>query len=247
MSGHNKWSKIKRKKGAEDSKRSKLFSKILKEITVACKEGLSDPDVNPRLRVALANAKGANMPKDTVQRAINKASDSNTNYQEVTYEGYGPGGIAIFVECTTDNIKRTVSSVRHHFSRDNGNLGTNGSLDFLFDRKGVFVIPLGEQDEETFTMEMIDAGADDVDLDEGIFNVTCPYESFGSLQKKLEELKIEPESADLQRIPKSTNEVDTNTAKQVMRLIDMLEEDDDVQAVFHNLELTDELAAQLNE
>ncbi len=247
MSGHNKWSKIKRKKGAEDAKRSKIFSKIIKEITVAVREGGSpDPDFNPRLRAAIANAKGVNMPKDNVERAIKKASESGgAQFLELTYEGYAPGGIALFVECTTDNQNRTVSNVRSYFNKHGGNLATSGSVDFLFDRKGIFVVPQGELDEDEFTLELIDAGAEDVELEDGEFTITCSFEDFGNMQKFLEEKQVEVSSAGLQRIPKNTVSVDLDTARKVLRLIDVLEDDDDVQAVYHNMELTDEIIAEL--
>jgi len=246
MSGHSKWSTIKRKKGSIDSKRSKVFSKIVKEITVAVKEGGTDPENNPRLRVAVANAKGVSMPKDNIQRAINKGADKNSaSFIECTYEGYGPGGIAIFIEATTDNQLRTVSNVRMYFNKNNGNLGTNGSLSFIFERKGIFVIPQGTLNSDDFEMEMIEAGAEDMQLEDGYFTVTTAMENFGSMMKKLEMLKIEPESAQLQRVPKETTVLELDSAKKVMRLIDLFEEDDDVQAVYHNLEITDELMESL--
>jgi len=246
MSGHSKWSTIKRKKGSIDSKRSKVFSKIVKEITVAVKEGGTDSENNPRLRVAVANAKGVSMPKDNIQRAINKGADKNSaSFIECTYEGYAPGGIAIFIEATTDNQLRTVSNVRMYFNKNNGNLGTNGSLSFIFERKGIFVIPQGVLNSDDFEMEMIEAGAEDMQFEEGYFTVTTAMENFGSMMKKLEALKIEPESAQLQRIPKETTVLDLDSAKKVMRLIDLFEEDDDVQAVYHNLEITDELMESL--
>jgi len=246
MSGHNKWSTIKRKKGAADAKRSKIFSKVIKEITVAVKEGGPDPEGNPRLRVAVANAKGANMPKDTLSRAINKASEKDSaNFTETTYEGYAPNGIAIYIECTTDNLQRTVSNVRSIFNKYGGNLSTNGSLNFMFDRKGIFSIPKGELDDEEFEMELIDAGAEDIVLEEGIYTVTTEMEDFGAMMKKLEEMKIEPENAELQRIPKETMKLETGSAKKIMRIIELFEDDDNVQNVFHNLEITDELIAEL--
>ena len=247
MSGHNKWSTIKRKKGALDAKRSKIFSKIIKDITVAVKEGgISDPNMNPRLRLAISNAKGANMPKENIDRAIKKASEKDSNaLHEVTYEGYGPSGVAIFVECTTDNIQRTVSNVRSYFSKKGGSLGTNGSLSFIFDRKGTFVIPQGNLNEDDFIMELIDAGAEDVELIEGFFNVTTAMEDFGKMMKKLDELKIQPETALLERIPKTTVKLDKESAQKVLNLIEIFEEDDDVQNVFHNLELTDEMIADM--
>ncbi len=249
MSGHSKWSTIKRKKGALDAKRSKAFSKIIKEITVAVKEGGgADPDSNPRLRTAIANAKGVNMPKDNVARAISKASDKDSaNFMEVTYEGYAPGGIGIFVECTTDNLQRTVSNVRSYFTKHNGSLGKNGSLSFIFDRKGVFTFPILDWDIEELELEIIDAGAEDIELEEDFVTVTTALEDFGTMQKKLEELEIETESAKLERIPNNTEALDVESAKKVLKLIDVIEEDDDVQEVYHNLEMTEELIAALEE
>ncbi|HPG33618.1 MAG: YebC/PmpR family DNA-binding transcriptional regulator [Lentimicrobiaceae bacterium] len=247
MSGHNKWSTIKRKKGALDAKRSKIFSRIIKEITVAVKESGPDPDGNPRLRLAIANAKGASMPKDNITRAINKGSDKDgANYTETTYEGYAPNGVAVFIECTTDNVQRTVSNVRSYFNKFGGSLGTNGSLGFLFDRKGIFTIPKGEIDMDELEMELIDAGAEDIQLEDETITVTTAMEDFGAMIKKLEELKIEPENAELQRLPRNTVKVDKEAAKKIMRLIDLFEEDDDVNNVFHNLELTDELMDELD-
>lgn len=248
MAGHNKWSKIKRKKGANDAKRSKIFSKLIKEITVAVKEGGSnDPDYNPRLRTALQNAKGENLPKENIERAIKKGSDEGTNYEEMTFEGYAPNGIAIFVECATDNQNRTVAAVRRIFSKNGGNLATNGSVDFLFDRKGIFVFPQGEWTEDELMLEIIDAGAEEVELDEGEFTVTTDMTDFGNMQQKLDELEIEVKSQSLQRIPKTTTVLEVDDAKQVLRIIDLFEDDDDVQAVFHNLEMTDALMEALDE
>ncbi len=247
MSGHSKWSTIKRKKGALDAKRSKIFSRIIKEITVAVKEGGSDPDGNPRLRLAIANAKGASMPKDNITRAINKGSDKDAaNYLELTYEGYAPNGVAVYLECTTDNQQRTISNIRSYFNKFGGSLGTNGSLAFLFDRKGVFAIPKGNvKDLDEFEMEVIDGGAEEIEIEEDIITVTTAMEDFGAMMKKLDELEIEPESAELQRIPKNTIKVDVDSAKKILRLIDLFEDDDDITNVFHNLELTDELMAEM--
>jgi len=246
MSGHNKWSTIKRKKGALDAKRSKIFSKIIKDITIAVKEGGADPDGNPRLRLAIANAKGASMPKDNIQRAINKGSDKDAAVLiETTYEGKGPHGVAIFVECTTDNLQRTVSNVRAHFNKHGGELGQNGMLNYLFDRKGVFIVPKGTLQQEEFEMEVIDAGAEDLTFGDGVFTITTAMEDFGSMIKKLEQLSIEPESASLQRLPKTTLTLDEDATRKVLKLIDIIEEDEDVQNVFHNLNITDEMAEKL--
>ncbi len=243
MSGHNKWSTIKRKKGALDAKRSKIFSKIIKDITIAVKEGGPDSDGNPRLRLAIANAKGASMPKETIQRAINKGTEKDgATLHETTYEGKGMHGIAIFVECTTDNLQRTVSNIRAHFNKHGGELGTNGSLAYLFDRKGVFEIPKGELVQDEFEMELIDAGAEDIAVEEDHFTVTTAMEDFGSMMKKLESMSIEPESASLQRIPKTYVSLEEEATRKALKLIDILEEDEDVQNVFHNLSISDEMA-----
>lgn len=246
MSGHSKWSTIKHKKGATDAKRSKVFSKLVKEITVAVKEGGPDPDANPRLRLAISNAKGVSMPKDNIQRAINKGSDKDSaSFTECTFEGYAGSGVAIFLEATTDNPQRTVSNVRSYFNKHNGSLGTNGSLSFIFDRKGIFIVPQGTLDTDEFEMEIIDAGAEDLQLEEGYFTITTAMEDFGPMMKKLEILNIEPESAQLQRIPNDTKVLDLESARKVMRLIEVFEDDDDIQAVYHNIEMTDELMESL--
>ena len=246
MSGHSKWSTIKRKKGAADAKRSKMFSKVVKEITVAVKEGGPDPDANPRLRLAIANAKGISMPKDNIERAISKGKDKDSaNFLELTYEGYLSNGVAVYVECTTDNQQRTVSSIRSIFNKYNGNLGTNGSLSFLFERKGIFTIPRGDIDQEEFELEMIDAGAEDIEYDDGFFSITTAMEDFGNMQKKLEELNIEPENAELQRIPHDTVKLPDEEAKKILKVIEVFEDEDDVQRVFHNLEISDAVLAEM--
>ncbi|MCB0688469.1 MAG: YebC/PmpR family DNA-binding transcriptional regulator [Saprospiraceae bacterium] len=245
MSGHSKWSKIKRKKGATDAKRSKEFSRMLKEITIAVKEGQSgDPDFNPRLRTALINAKGVNLPKENIERAITRALDSSqATMYEPTYEGYGPGGVAIFVECATDNLNRTISSVRAIFNKKGGNLSTSGSVDFLFDRKGIFVLPVHDNNPEELELALIDANAQEVeyDADSKEMTVIVNFEDFGLMQKKLEELKLEASSSTLERIPQNTVELDLDVARSTMNLIEALEENDDVSQVFHNMELTEEL------
>ncbi|MCC9136151.1 YebC/PmpR family DNA-binding transcriptional regulator [Pontibacter silvestris] len=249
MAGHSKWSQIKRKKGALDAKRSKIFTKLIKEITVAAKEGGPDPDGNPRLRLAIQTSKAANMPKDNIERAIKKGEGNDSNYNEVSYEGYATNGVAVFIETLTDNINRTVQNLRTIFNKHNGSLGTNGSLEFIFDRKGVFVVKKNEeftQDEEAFLLEMIDAGAEEVEFEEEYVTVYCAMEDFGSMQKKVEELNLELESAELQRIPKTTVPVDDNEAvRKILKFIDALEDDDDVQKVYHNLELNEEQLEEL--
>ncbi|MBC8147154.1 MAG: YebC/PmpR family DNA-binding transcriptional regulator [Bacteroidetes bacterium] len=246
MSGHSKWSTIKRKKGAADAKRSKIFSKVIKEITIAVKESGSDIDSNPRLRVAISNAKGCNMPKDNITRAINKAADKNSSsFTEICYEGYAPNGVGVYVECLTDNLQRTLSSVRSYFNKFNGSLGKNGCLSFVFDRKGIFTVPVGELDQDEFEMDVIDGGAEDIVLEDGFFTITTAMEDFGMMQKKLEELGVETESAKLERIPVNTEKLNVEKARTILKLIDLIEEDDDVQEVYHNLELTDEIIAEL--
>jgi YebC/PmpR family DNA-binding regulatory protein len=241
MSGHSKWSTIKRKKGALDAKRSKMFSRITKEIAIAVKEGGSDPESNPRLRLAINNAKGVNMPKDNIQRAISKADKEGAALQEMTFEGYGPEGVPIFVECLTDNNNRTISAIRSIFSKRGGNLGTNGSLSFLFDRKGVFTIPKGNFDQDELELELIDAGAEEIEVSDETFEVYTAMEDFGKMQKKLDEMGITPENASLQRIPNDYKNMDVNAALKVLRLIEEFEDNDDVQNVYHNIEMTEEL------
>ncbi len=246
MSGHSKWSTIKRKKGAADAKRSKIFSKIVKDITVAVKEGGADIDNNPRLRLAISNAKGASMPKDNIERAISKGKDKDAaSFTELTYEGYLSHGIAVYIECTTDNQQRTVSNVRAVFNKYSGNLGTNGSLSFMFERKGVFLVPKGELDQDDFELEMIDGGAEDIEMEDDFFSVTTAMEDFGNMQKKLEEMGIEPENSELQRIPHDTVKLEKGNALKILRVVDLFEDDDDVQKVFHNLEITDEVMEEM--
>jgi YebC/PmpR family DNA-binding regulatory protein len=251
MAGHSKWANIKHRKGAQDKKRAKEFTRAIKEITVAIKEGNSaDPETNPTLRNAISNAKGVNMPKDTIERAIKKASgDDADSYEEVTFEGYGPHGIAIFVECTTDNTNRTVASIRSIFSKHGGSLGTNGSLEFLFDRKGVFVLDTKhiEQSIEELELELIDGGAVDIEKDDELLSVYTEFVDFGKMSSKLEALNIEPKKAEVQRIPLNTTELPLDQSKQIINLIDKFEDDDDVQNVYHTLEITDELMESLEE
>ena len=242
MAGHSKWANIKRRKGAQDARRGKMFTKLIKEMTIAAKNGGGDPEANPRLRLAIQNAKGANMPKDNIERAIKKGMGADSaDYIETTYEGYGSHGVAVIVEATTDNLNRTVSSVRSTFSKYGGSLGTNGSLEFIFDRKGVFSFPTPEgTDPDEITLELIDGGAEEVENEDGYFHVTCSLEDFGNLQRKLESMNIEPESAELEHIPHTTVSLDDEQLSQVYKLIEVLEDDDDVQKVYHNIDIKDE-------
>jgi len=224
-------------------KMAKTFSKIGKDIALAVKAGGPDPDSNPALKRCIQNAKGANMPKDNVERAIKKASGADAeNYEEITYEGYGQGGVAFFVECTTNNPTRTVANVRAIFNKFDGNLGKNGELAFIFDRKGIFTIDLAQikMDWDDFEMEMIDGGAEDVEKDDEEVMITTAFEDFGSLSHKLDELGIEAKSAELQRIPNNTKGMTEDQFKANMKMLERFEEDDDVQNVFHNMEFTEE-------
>ena len=241
MSGHSKWSTIKRKKGANDDKRGKLFTKLIKEITVAASEGGVDPETNPRLRAAVQNARGMNMPKDTIQRAISKADRDSSSFLELTFEGMLPHGIGVFVDCLTDNRNRTVSNVRSIFNKRGGNLGTNGSLSYMFERKGIISLPKGDLDPEELELELIDAGVEEVELDEETFLITTPMEDFHNVQKKLQEMGLEAESAELQRIPNDSIELRVEQAVQIMKIVEEFEDDDDIQAVSHNLEVTDQV------
>jgi len=246
MSGHSKWSTIKRKKGAADARRSKMFSKVIKEITVAVKEGGSDPSGNPRLRLAIANAKGISMPKDNIERAISKGKEKDSaDFLELTYEGYLTNGVAVYIECTTDNQQRTVSNVRAIFNKYGGSLGTNGSLNFLFERKGVFTIPKGDIDQDEFELAMIDSGAEEIESDEEFFSITTAMEDFGKMQKTLEKMNIEPENAELQRIPLDTVKLTDDEARKILRVIELFEDDDDIQKVFHNLEISDRMMSEM--
>lgn len=246
MAGHSKWANIKHRKGAQDAKRAKIFSRIVKEITVAAKESGPDPDANPRLRLAINNAKGVNMPKDNIQRAINKASADDYHLDPENYEGYGPGGVAVFVECLTDNHNRTVSSIRSIFTKKGGSLGKNGSLEFVFDQKGVFQIEADKINMEEHELELIDGGAEDIEEANDLIIVTTAREDFGNMQKKLDDMGIEVKNAELQRIPNHTKETDLATAKQLLDMVETFEEDDDVQNVYHNLEMTEELEKELS-
>ncbi len=230
-------------KMARWDKMAKTFSKIGKDIALAVKAGGTDPESNPALRRCIQNAKGANMPKDNVERAIKKASGADAeNYEEITYEGYGQGGVAFFVECTTNNSTRTVANVRAIFNKFDGNLGKNGELAFIFDRKGIFTIDKSQIKSEwdDFEMEMIDGGAEEIDQDENEVLITTAFEDFGSMSHKLDELGIEAKSAELQRIPNNTKGMTDDQFKANMKMLERFEEDDDVQNVFHNMEFTEE-------
>jgi YebC/PmpR family DNA-binding regulatory protein len=241
--------KRKHKIFARNAKLSKLFTRIGKEIAMAVKAGGPNPDSNSRLKVAIQNARGMNMPKDNVDRAIKKAAGGEeADYLEITYEGYAPGGVAIFVDAATNNVNRTVGNVRSFFSKCGGSLGTSGSLSHMFERKAEFVVEnaaIKGMDPDEFEMEVIDGGADDVVRDEEGFVIYAPFQAFGQMQQKLEQLGIEVKSSELKRFPTVTTPADINTARAVIKLVDMLDEDEDVNAVYHNMDLTEEVEAEL--
>jgi len=250
MAGHSKWANIKHRKGAQDKKRSKIFTKILKEITVAIKENNNngDPETNPALRNALLNARGVNMPKDNIERAIKKATGADAdNYEYMSFEGYGPNGIAFFIECMTNNTNRTVASVRSIFNKHHGSLSTSGSVEFLFETNGVFTVNKDglTWDLEDLQLELIEAGAVSFEDEEDIFTIYTEFSQFGTMAAKLETLKIDVQRAEIQRIPLETKELNVEDAKEILKLIDAFEDDEDVQDIFHNLELTDELIAHI--
>ena len=232
------------------SKMAKTFTRIGKDIVMAVKDGGPDPDTNSRLRQIMQNAKSANMPKDNILRAIKNASNKDTaNYEEMSLEGYAMHGIAIFLDCASNNNNRTVADVRSYFSKCDGAMGTNGSLEFIFDRKGVFTISPGQIKiaVEELEMELIDAGLEELEVDEEAITVYCKYADFNNMQTKLEELEIELENSELQRIPNNTKKISAEQAEKVLKLLDLLEENDDVQQVFHNMELTEEILNAMEE
>ena len=232
-----KSAKIAARKGAQDKLRSQVYTKALFEVTRAVKKGGEDPETNFLLRVALGKCKKSNVPKDNIERAIKKGLGSDGDgFNDVNYEGYGPGGVALFVETSTNNVSRTIANMRYCFSRNGGNLGTPGSLQFIFDHKAIFEVLKDNLDEDEFMLELIDAGAEDIEVEDEHFVITAEKEDFGAIQSKLEELGITPEEASLERIPTTYKTLDEETLEQLFKLIDVIEEDDDVIRVFHNLE-----------
>ena len=248
MAGHSKWANIKHRKGAQDAKRSKIFTKLIKELTIAAKVGGDDKDSNPRLRTAIQNAKGANMPKDTINRAIKKGmSNEAENYTEVSFEGYGPSGIAFFIDCSTDNNNRTVSNVRAIFNKFGGELGTKGSLEFIFNRKGLFIIEKNKINSniDEFQINLIDWGLEDFIIDEDLCFLYVEMKDFNKMQKKLDEDNVFVKSSELIRLPNSTKNLEFEKAQSIIKMIEKFEEDDDVQNVFHNLEITEEIIRKI--
>lgn len=246
MAGHSKWANIQHRKGKQDAIRSKMFSKLSKEITVAAKMGDPDPEKNPRLRLAVKAAKSQSMPKDVIDRAIKKSQTGDAaDYTEIRYEGYGPNGIAVIVECMTDNLNRTASNVRSYFTKAGGNLGQTGSVSHGFDRVGEISYPVSAGDADTVMMAALEAGADDVESDDEGHWIYCAVESLNEVSEALEATLGESSESKLIWKPQTTTEVDLETAQKLMKLIDTLEEDDDVQTVTHNFDVPEEVAAQL--
>ncbi|HSP16888.1 MAG TPA: YebC/PmpR family DNA-binding transcriptional regulator [Thermoanaerobaculia bacterium] len=244
MSGHSKWSTIKHKKGAADAKRGKIFTRIIKEMTVAARLGGGDPNSNPRLRAAVAEAKANNMPKDNVERAIKRGTGEleGATYEEITYEGYGPGGVALMVETMTDNSNRTTPEIRHIFEKHGGNMGTPGSVRFQFERKGYFSIEKKAADEDKLMEIALEAGADDLRTDDpDSYEIYTSPESFEQVRQGLEKNNIATIEAKLGQIPSNYVKLDENKARQMMRLLEMLDDHDDVQNVWSNFDIPEEL------
>jgi YebC/PmpR family DNA-binding regulatory protein len=243
MSGHSKWASIKHKKGAVDAKRGKVFTKLIKEITVATRLGGKDPDSNSRLRVAIAAAKAENMPKENIERAIKKGTGEleGSNYEEVTYEGYGPGGVAVLIEVLTDNKNRAVADVRHLFERSGGNLGESGCVAWMFSQKGLIVLQKDQVEEEMLFELALEAGADDIKEDEKELEVITGPSSFEQVKAAIENAGIRYTLAEITMIPKSTVKVDGKHAQQMLTLMENLEDNEDVNHVYANFDISDEV------
>ena len=248
MSGHSKWSTIKRKKGKADAERGKTFTKVIKEITVSARDGGKDPEANPRLRAAIQAAKAANMPAANIERAIKKGTGElpGVSYEEVSYEGYGPGGVAVLVEVLTDNRNRAVSDIRHIFARNGGNLGEVGCVGWVFDKKGLIQVDKGSVDEEELMMAVLDAGALDMKLEEGYFEIVTPFNKFEAVKQVLDEKKIPYSQAELTMIPQTTIKLEGKEAEQMLRLMETLEDHDDVQKVYANFDIATEIMEKMS-
>ncbi len=248
MSGHSKWANIKHKKGAEDAKRGKIFTKLVKEIIVAARMGGGDPNANPRLRAAIQNAKSNNLPKDKVDRSIKKGTGEleGVSYEEVKYEGYGPGGAAVLVESLTDNKNRTVSDVRHVFSKHGGKLGENGCVDWMFDKKGWIAVRKSDTDEETLMTVALDAGAEDLrEEDAENFEIITPPEALEDVKAALDEAGIAYENDEITMLPQTYINLSGKEAEQMFKLMDALDDNDDVQKVYTNADIPEEVIAQM--
>jgi YebC/PmpR family DNA-binding regulatory protein len=247
MSGHNKWSTIKHKKGRADAKRGKIFTKIIREITVSAREGGGDPDGNPRLRAAVAAAKAANMPADNIKRAIDRGTGEleGVAYEEISFEGYGPGGVAVMLELLTDNRNRTTPEIRHLFSKHGGNLGENGCVSWLFSRKGLILVPRSEGIDEDGIMESaLEAGAEDLDTDDqDYYRICTSADELHAVKDRLEEAGVVVEAAQIEMEPSSTTRLEGKTAQQMIRLMEAFDDHDDVQNVWANFDIDDEILA----
>lgn len=248
MSGHSKWSTIKHKKGKEDARRGKIFTKLIREITVAARTGGGDTEGNPRLRTAIANARAQNMPNENIERAIKKGTGEleGVNYEELAYEGYGPGGSAVLVEILTDNRKRTVADMRHIFSKNNGSLAEAGSVAWIFDKKGMIVFDKKKVEEEILIDLALEAGAEDVKEGENEYDVIMAPEDFERVKKAVDKMGLSYELAEVSMVPKSTVRLDGKEARQMLRLMEMLEESDDVQKAHSNFDISDEVMEKLS-
>lgn len=239
MSGHSKWHTIKHKKGATDAKRGKLFTRLIKEITVAARDGGGDQDANARLRKAVTDAKAANMPNDTIERAVKRGTGDleGVNYEEITYEGYGPGGVALLIETMTDNRNRTVAELRHLLSKNGGNLGESGSVAWLFDRKGYIVVDKNAKSEEELFEIAIEAGAEDMKTDEGNFEIFTSQEDFETVSEAVKSAGITPEVAEISMIPQTHIRLEGTDAKQMLKLYEAIDDHDDVQNLYANFDI----------
>ena len=248
MSGHSKWSTIKRKKGAADAKRGALFGKLSRAITIAAREGGGDPEMNPALHLAVQKAKDGNMPNDNIQRAIDKGTGAGADaaaIERITYEGYAPGGVAVLVEVLTDNRNRAASDVRYVFSKNGGKLGTSGSVAYLFERKGIILVSTADADEDELMELALEAGAEDMEVSESDYRIVTTPEDFAAVRGALEEAGVALENAEVTMQPHNSIDLDASTAKQTLRLIDALEENDDVQEVYANFDISDEVMAEV--
>jgi YebC/PmpR family DNA-binding regulatory protein len=242
MSGHNKWSTIKHKKGAADAKRGKIFSKLIKELTIAARHGGGDPDGNPRLRTAINTARAANMPKDNIERAIKRGTGeiAGANYEEVTYEGYGPGGVAVLIEGLTDNKNRTVAEVRHIFDKYSGNLGENGCVGWIFQRKGLISVVAKELSEDEVMELALEAGAQDVKAAGDTFEITAEVTDFETVRQAVEQKGWKIELAELTMFPQNTVKLEGKKAEQMLKMMDALDDNEDLQNVFANFDISEE-------
>ncbi len=246
MAGHNKWSQIKRKKAVNDQKRGKIFTKLIREISVAAREGGGDPDYNPRLRLAVDTAKSENMPLENIERAIKRGTGEleGVNYEDVTYEGYGPNGVALYITATTDNLKRTVAEVRHILDKNGGNLGTDGSVAWQFDRKGQIFVDASRYHEEAVLEAALEAGAEDMTSGDGEFIVQTDVSSFHEVQNGLKGAGVEFTHAELAMVPKNEMDVAGPEAERFLKLLDALDDHDDVQKVYSNANIDDQVMAE---